>query len=173
MTRWEEFQFICTTLRASLVARRLDIPTDVDWSKVIGQASRHFVTPMMAPSLVDHSDAPSGVRDYFAAARLLTGQQAKVLRALSAEIVSALRVVGARPVLLKGAAALAQGLYPSHDLRLMTDIDVLIAHPKMKESTAALALLGYRQRRRPIVRDFTAEDLQAEVIRAISHRTGP
>ena len=106
MTRWEEFQFICTTLRASLVARRLDIPTDVDWSKVIGQASRHFVTPMMAPSLVDHSDAPSGVRDDFAAARLLTGQQAKVLRALSAEIVSALRVVGARPVLLQDAPPL-------------------------------------------------------------------
>ena len=82
---------------------------------------------MMAPPLVDHADVPSDVRDYFAAVRTLTGQQAKVLLALSAEIVSALHAIGAQPVLLKGAAALAQGLYPSRDLRLMTDIDVLIA----------------------------------------------
>src|SRR5208282_5697287 len=41
-------------------------------------------------------------------------------------------------------------------------IDVLIAHPKMKESIAALASLGYREGgRRPIVRDFPTEDLQA------------
>jgi hypothetical protein len=117
---------------------------------------------MMAPALVDNSDVPSDVRDYFAAVRLLTGQQAEVLLALSAEIVSALRAIGARPVLLKGAAALAQGLYPSRDLRLMTDVDVLIAHPKMKESIAALVTLGYREkRRRPIVSDFPTEDSQA------------
>jgi hypothetical protein len=117
---------------------------------------------MMAPPLVDHSDVPSDVRDYFAAVRLLTGQQAEVLLALSAEIVSALHGMGARPVLLKGAAALAQGLYPSRDLRLMTDVDVLIAHSKMTESTAALALLGYRdRRRRPLVPDFPTEDPQA------------
>jgi Uncharacterised nucleotidyltransferase len=107
---------------------------------------------MMAPTLVDHSDVPSEVREYFAAVQLLTGQEAKVLLALSAEIVSALRAIGARPVLLKGAAAVAQGLYPSHDLRLMTDIDILIADPKMKESIAALLLLDYREPRKNIVR---------------------
>jgi hypothetical protein len=117
---------------------------------------------MMAPALVDNSDVPSDVRDYFAAVRLLAGQQAEVLLALSAEIVSALHAIGARPVLLKGAAALAQGLYPSRDLRLMTDVDVLIAPPKIKESIAALASLGYRDRRpRPIVRDFPTEGIQA------------
>ncbi len=112
---------------------------------------------MMAPPLVDNSDVPSDVRDYFAAVRLLTGQQAEVLLALSAEIVSALRAIGARPVLLKGAAALAQGLYPSRDLRLMTDIDVLITDTKRTESSNALVMLGYREYNykepRPIVRD--------------------
>jgi hypothetical protein len=118
---------------------------------------------MMAPTLVNHSDVPSDVRDYFAAVQLLTGQRAKVMLALSAEITSALRALGAQPVLLKGAAALAQGLYPSHDLRPMTDIDVLIAHPKMKESIAALSLLDYREPRRPrqrIVRKLSTEASQ-------------
>lgn len=116
---------------------------------------------MMAPTLVDHSDVPSDVRDYFAAVQLLTGQEAKVLLALSAEIVSALRAIGAQPVLLKGAAALAQGLYPSHDLRLMSDIDVLIAGSKMKELIAALSLLEYREPRQNIVRELPTEASQA------------
>ena len=91
---------------------------------------------------------PSDVRDYFAAVRTLTGQQAKVLLVLSAEIVSALHAIGVRPVLLKGAATLAQGLYPSHDVRLMTDIDVLIVDTQMREASDVLAMIGYR---RPIV----------------------
>ena len=103
---------------------------------------------MMASPLVDHADVPSDVRDYFAAVRTLTGQQAKVLLVLSAEIVSALHAIGVRPVLLKGAATLAQGLYPSHDVRLMTDIDVLIVDTQMREASDALAMIGYR---RPIV----------------------
>lgn len=115
----------------------------------------------MAPPLVDHADAPSDVRDYFAAVRTLTGQQAKVLLILSAEIVSALQAIGAQPILLKGAAALAQGLYPSYGTRLMTDIDVLITDTKMKESTDALARRGYRPRpyknRRSIVRHVPKE----------------
>lgn len=151
-------------MRASLSPRGLDIPSGVDWTKVIAQASRHFVTPMMSPPLADHADVPSDVRDYFVAVRTLTGQQAKVLLILSAEIVSALQAIGAQPLLLKGAAALAQGLYPSQDVRLMTDIDVLITDTKMRESTDTLTMRGYRQhqprKRRPIVRDVPKEGHQ-------------
>ena len=117
----------------------------------------------MASPLVDHADVPSDVRDYFAAVRTLTAQQSKVLLVLSAEIVSALQAIDARPVLLKGAAALAQGLYPSYDVRLMTDIDVLITDTKIRKSSDALAMLGYREhkKRRPIVRDVRL-DLNVE-----------
>jgi hypothetical protein len=117
---------------------------------------------MMAPALVDHADAPSDVRDYFAAVQTLTAQQAEALLAQSAELVSALRAIDAQPVLLKGAAALAQGLYPAHGVRLMTDIDVLIADTKMKESNDALAMRGYRRHterlRQPLVRPLVPDD---------------
>ncbi len=160
MNRWEGFQFICATLRVSLAARPLDIPAGVDWHGIIAQAGVHFVTPMKAPALVDHADAPSDVRDYFAAVQTLTAQHAEVLLAQSAEIVSVLRAIDAQPVLLKGAAALAQGLYPAHGVRLMTDIDVLIADTKMKESNDALAMRGYRQQRlrQPLVRPLVPDD---------------
>jgi hypothetical protein len=114
---------------------------------------------MMACPLVDHADVPSEVRDYFGGVGKLTAQQSKVLLVLSTEIVSALHAIGAQPVLLKGAAALAQGLYPAHGLRLMTDIDVLISDTKIRESADTLAMRGYRQprARRPIVRDVPKE----------------
>jgi hypothetical protein len=119
---------------------------------------------MMAAPLVDHADVPSDVRDYFAAVRTMTAQQSKVLLVLSDEIVSALHAIGAQPVLLKGAATLAQGLYPSRGLRLMSDIDVLITDTKIRESTDALAMRGYHQpqhrERRPIVRDVPKEGHQ-------------
>jgi HAMP domain-containing protein len=118
---------------------------------VIAQASQHFVTPMMAPPLVDNADAPSDVRDYFAAVQTLTTQQGEVLLVLSAEIVSALRAIGARPVLLKGAATLGQGLYPARGVRLMTDIDVLVFDTKMKEVNNALAMRGYHRGRQLII----------------------
>jgi hypothetical protein len=114
---------------------------------------------MMASPIVDHAEAPSDVRDYFAGVRTLTGHQAKAMFIGSAEIAPALQAIGAQPVLLKGAAALSQGLYPSRGMRLMSDIDVLIADTKMRESTDTLGKLGYRVRkRRPIVRDVPKED---------------
>jgi hypothetical protein len=114
---------------------------------------------MMAPPIVGHADAPSDVRDYFAAVRTLTGQLAEAQFVGSAEIVSALHATGAGPVLLKGAATLAQGLYPSRDLRLMSDIDVLINDTKMRDCTDTLGRLGYRERkhRRSIVSDVPKE----------------
>ena len=108
---------------------------------------------MMACPLVDHADVPSEVRDYFAGVGTLTAQQSKVLLVVSDEIGSALHAIGAQPVLLAGAAALAQGLYPAHGLRLMTDIDVLISDTKIRRSADTTRhLRGYRQprARRPV-----------------------
>jgi hypothetical protein len=142
---------------------------------VIAQASRHFVTPMMASPLVDHADVPSDVRDYFAAVSTLTTQQSKVLLDLTAEIVSALQPIGAQPVLLKGIATLAEGLYPSYGARLMTDIDVLITDSKMRESIDTLAMRGCRQHRdrRPIVRDVPKEGHQDVTASLEPHHNAP
>jgi hypothetical protein len=143
--RWDAFQFICATLRATLAAARPEIPADVDWPTVIGEASLHLVTPMLAPALVGHDAVPCDVQDYFAAVQTLTEQQARVLSRLSTETVSVLNGVDAQPVLLKGAAGLVQGIYPAPGVRLMTDIDVLVDSSKMSQANAALAARGYRQ----------------------------
>ena len=155
MNRWEAFQFICATLRASLAGRRLDIPSGIDWQQVIALAGAHVVTPIMAPPLVDHADVPSDVRDYLAAVQTLTAQKVRMLRTQIAEVTSALRGAGVQPVLLKGAAAVAQELYPVPGVHLMGDIDVLVDSAKMEQSRNALLLCGYRQHRerRPLVRD--------------------
>jgi hypothetical protein len=161
VTRWEAFEFICATLRASLAGRRLDIPPDIDWPSVAAQAGSHFVTPMMAPALVDHADVPSDMRDYFAAVQTLTAQNADELCAQIAAVTTALRGVGVQPVLLKGAAALAQGLYRAPGVRLMVDIDVLVDGAKMQQSRHALSRCGYSQRqpreRRRFVHDIASE----------------
>lgn len=159
MNRWEAFQFICTTLRASLAGRRLDVLSRIDWPEVIAQAGAHFVTPMIAPPLVNHADVPSDVRDYLAAVQTLAAQKVNMLRTQIAEVTSALRGVGVQPVLLKGAAALAQGLHPVPGVILMGDIDVLVGRAKMEQSRDALSMCGYRQdrQRRPLVRDVASE----------------
>lgn len=162
MNRWDAFQFVCATLRASLAGRRLDIPSGVDWPGVVAQAGSHLVTPMMAPALVDHADAPSDARDYFAAVQTLTAQRSDLLHTQIGKVTSVLRGAGVQPVLLKGAADLAQGLYRTRGVRLMVDIDVLVDGAKMEQTRDALSVCGYRQlgqprERRPFVSDTASE----------------
>ena len=159
MNRWEAFQFICAALRASLARERLDIPSGIDWTEIIAQAGAHWVTPMMAPALVSHAEVPSDVREYLAAVQTLTVQRASMQRSQIAEVTAALRRAGVQPVLLKGAAALAQGLAPVPGAQLMADIDVLVDDAKMEQSRNALTACGYRQhkQRAPLVRDVASE----------------
>src|SRR5262249_44419121 len=60
-----------------------------------------------------------------------------------ARIVAACNGIGVEPVLLKGAARLVEGTYPSPSLRLLGDLDVLIPRGRTGDVLAALHDIGF------------------------------
>src|SRR5262249_51645108 len=61
-----------------------------------------------------------------------------------ARIVAACNAIGVEPVLLKGAARLVEGIFPSPALRLLGDLDVLIPRERAGDVLAALHGIGFR-----------------------------
>jgi hypothetical protein len=60
-----------------------------------------------------------------------------------AHLVRTLNEIGVHPVLLKGAAALAGGLYPTAGERMIGDIDVLVPAPRLPDILCKLMAVGY------------------------------
>jgi hypothetical protein len=111
---------------------------------VIEASSYHNVTPALAWSLRDWPDIPSHIRDYLDAVLALNGKRNATLLSALARIVAACNGIGVEPVLLKGAARLVEGIYPSPSLRLLGDLDVLIPRERAGDVVAALHDVGFR-----------------------------
>ncbi len=110
-------------------------------------AGRHLVTPMLAACVADPVLAPRLPDDFRRYVALVHGGNARRNRALRrqlAEAVGCLNGTGIEPVLLKGAARLADGLYPDPGWRLMRDLDLLVPRDRAAEAAACLRSAGYR-----------------------------
>ena len=62
-----------------------------------------------------------------------------------AHLIQVLNNIGVRPVLLKGAAALVSGLYPTPGERMTGDIDILIPASRLPGVFKHLCAAGYQQ----------------------------
>jgi len=147
--RWRAFIELCGHLRIGLLdgapaSLSCDVPSDVPWELVIEASSYHNVTPALAWSLRDRPDLPAHIRDYLDAVLALNGQRNATLLSALARIVAACNGIGVEPVLLKGAARLVEGTYPSPSLRILGDLDVLIPKERAGDVVAALHDIGFR-----------------------------
>lgn len=142
MTRWDAFVATCDFLRAGLLGGKRPSRTDIAWELIIEVASFHYVAPALAWCLRDET-MPADVVEYFSSVAALNRQRNERMLAGVARVAALLNRIGIEPILLKGCAMLAAGVYPDPSLRLMGDADVLIPREQAAEAISVLTRAGF------------------------------
>ena len=142
--RWDTIVLLCHLLDFWREPRSLGcLPKDGTWEPLIEAASAHLVTPALGVTLRNRTGVPQDVADYFDAVLSLNRQRNdSILRGLISTV-DAFREIGIEPVLLKGGAAIASGLYPYPAMRIIGDIDLLIPEEQGEQAASLLAGLGF------------------------------
>ena len=125
-----------------------DLPASAaQWEKVLRLSGDHLVTPQLRWALREQdlfSTLPTDVAEYLEAVYTLNLDKNTRCEEQLAKFIQALNSLGVRPLLLKGAAVIVGGLYPTPGERMITDIDVLIPSEHLPEILDRLAAEGYR-----------------------------
>lgn len=122
----------------------------VCWERVVEIASEYWMTLVLYHELdqkhlldlLPLSDR-NDLLEYFQAIHAVNAARNRGLLAHAEEVVRMLNGIGVEPILLKGAAHLASGLYPDPALRFMYDIDLLVPDDRALECWLLLLAAGY------------------------------
>jgi hypothetical protein len=144
VTRWRAFNALCAYFREGLLDGPVAKPTsDVPWERLINISSQHLVTPALAWCLRGRTDLPGDIKAFFDAALFLNSQRNDKLLGGLSRIVAALNANDVEPILLKGAARLVDGSYPSQSLRFLGDLDLLVPACRLAPAVDALRDVGF------------------------------
>jgi hypothetical protein len=143
----------------------MDLPAnDAEWQSMLRLSSRHLVTPLLRRTFQEHglvSGLPAGVVEFLDAVYTLNLDcNLRYLDQL-AHLIQILNNIGVRPVLLKGAAALVSGLYPTPGERMIGDIDVLVPLSSLSPVLDQLTAVGYQARPLEEGNSFGTEGFQS------------
>lgn len=144
------FRYLCWCLSRALVSSRActDLPAgQSEWEGLLHLSGEHLVVPQLRWALREQglwAALPAEVADYLDAVYTLNLERNCGCEEQLRELVTRLNGIGVVPVLLKGAAALIDGLYPTAGERMMSDLDVLVPANRLPEVLPALAAVGYR-----------------------------
>ena len=120
MTRSRALDAVCGHLRAGLLGARPPKPHPwLGWEQLIEVSRSHYVAPALAWCLREETLLPTGMRRYFDAVLMLNGRRNEKLLKGLARVATVLNAVDVEPVLLKGAAHLVEGVYPTRSLRVV------------------------------------------------------
>ena len=120
MTRSRALDAVCGHLRAGLLGARPPKPHPwLGWEQLIEVSRSHYVAPSLAWCLRGDALLPADVRRHFDALLMLNGKRNEKLLKGLARVATVLNAVDVEPVLLKGAAHLVEGVYPTRSLRVV------------------------------------------------------
>lgn len=143
------FRYLCWCLSRALVSSRActDLPAgQSEWEGLLHLSGEHLVVPQLRWALREQglwAALPAEVADYLDAVYTLNLERNRGSEEQLVELVSELNGIGVAPVLLKGAAALVGGLYPTAGERMMSDLDVLVPANRLPQVLQALGAVGY------------------------------
>jgi hypothetical protein len=144
MTRWDTFRLLAECLRPALDQARPSIPpATIAWAHVVEASSEHLVAPALGWSLRGDERVPSEVFACFETLLALNRARNGVMLGALQRLVTSLNRAGIRPVLLKGAAALVDDLYPDPGMRVLGDIDLLLPKDALADGVAATYDAGF------------------------------
>ena len=125
-----------------------DLPVDTTgWQKVLRFSGAHHVTPLLRWAFQKNglmSALPIDVLEHLEAMYALNLDDNLRYEDQLAHLIQTLNNLGVRPVLLKGAAALVRGLYPTAGERFVGDIDILIPPDQLETVLNKLLAKGYK-----------------------------
>jgi len=143
VNRWDVLAAICDRLAAGFLDRTGSPPAALpSWETLIEASSHQLVTPALAWSMRE-ADCPPDIHDYFDAVLTLNRSRNQTLLATLSRVTGVLNGLGIEPVLLKGAAHLATGLYPDPGVRIVGDIDLLVPAERAADAAAMLGDIGF------------------------------
>ncbi len=125
------------------------LPTSEErWASVLRLSGDHLVTPVLRWALREqkglYDELPSNVVDYLEAVYALNLEKNLSCEDQLSELISDLNKIEVRPVLLKGAAMLVGGLYPTSGERMISDLDILIPEERLPDVLSRMLALGYQ-----------------------------
>jgi Uncharacterised nucleotidyltransferase len=119
----------------------------LDWDRVLGQARRHRLAPLLSRHLESAGlDVPEAVRAELVRERQRTAAGNMRLLAGARTIVAAFDREGVRVIALKGLALLEE-TYDDLSLRPMVDVDFLVPEAAIQRAEDLVVGLGYRSAR--------------------------
>ncbi len=124
-----------------------DLPAnDTEWQSMLQLSGTQLITPFLRWALQENAllqTLPTDVLDYLESFYSLNLDDNHRYEDQLAELIQTLNRIGVRPLLLKGAATLVSGLYPTPGERYIGDIDILIPPDKLAEILVVLGEIGY------------------------------
>jgi hypothetical protein len=118
---------------------------DWDWERLFQTATEEAVLPALAFAMNNEVDlhAPREVSDFLAALLLLNRRRNQHIWEELKTTVRLLNEAGIEPVLLKGAAYLADGVYSDFGSRYLIDLDLLVPKAHAENAFQRLIENGY------------------------------
>lgn len=121
------------------------LPERVDWVSLIGLANQTLTTPALIDLVCRFErEIPQDVCAYVRDIHQRNLDRNDRLAAQLAEAVAAINERGVTPVLFKGAAMLATAPQARRGVRLMADLDILVAPGQVDAALDALGRIGYQ-----------------------------
>ncbi len=125
-----------------------DLPANAtEWEQVLRLSSAHLAAPQLRWALREQglfSELQADMADYLDAVYALNLERNRQCEDQLAQLVALLNRIGVQPVLLKGAAAIVSGLYPTAGERMISDLDILIPAARLPAILEVLAGVGYQ-----------------------------
>jgi hypothetical protein len=140
------YEFLCASLRSDgVTAYTLTRTPGWSWERLFDEANNNSVLPAVSLALRDRIDLPfpSDVSGFLTAVTTLNLERNESIRREIQSVVALLNQIGIEPVLLKGAAYLALGLFSSPAERYLIDIDLLIVKDRVEAAAALLIRNGF------------------------------
>jgi len=119
----------------------------VDWPRVVQIASEHWMPLALYRAMEEKGlvqQLPADLTEYFECLREANRARNAAILDHVGEAIALLNQISIEPLLLKGTANLACGLYPDPAIRYLNDIDLLVPDARALECWRHLISAGYR-----------------------------
>lgn len=153
MDRRREILQLCDALSFDSAARdrfeKAIEEREVDWFVFLGVANENLLTPALYAVMRDRrlfeKAADEELEGFLRAIYERNAERNRGIVEQLRDIQTTLSPAGIEPLVLKGGAALLEELYPDAGVRMMNDLDIMIAPERFEEGLALLKENGYEE----------------------------
>jgi hypothetical protein len=140
--------FLSSCFHVDGIAARTQMPSDEwDWERLFAEASDEALLPALYSRTLEldlHGSLPSSVSDFLSSVESLNAERNEAILGEVKLAIRLLNEIGIQPLLLKGAAYLATGVYNIQAARYLADVDLLITDAQINVAAQTLMQNGFQ-----------------------------